>query len=202
MADDRPDYYMSTVIKGFDDPDYVSLACDEHGNLQALLRGSFGGLIRTIAVDNDGVMRANLVAQELTRSITRINQGGALVETFDQTWNTIPALTLFTIEGTGIIYDGWIYVTGGGAHENDTLVLVIDGSEICAATIKSLYEWDITTSGPGALYLIKYDTIFKNFVIGIRGGVTFESAVYLTHKNSQVALFATARGNLLYALYE
>uniref|UniRef100_A0A6H1ZNT6 Uncharacterized protein n=1 Tax=viral metagenome TaxID=1070528 RepID=A0A6H1ZNT6_9ZZZZ len=65
MASGRPDWYSSVAMHGKHNNDYITVNVDELGNMLAKIQGLFGATLKTIAVDTNGIMKANLAVQDL-----------------------------------------------------------------------------------------------------------------------------------------
>lgn len=199
MADDRPDYYLSTVIKGFDDPVYRSVAVDEHGNLLGLLQGHFDSVVKTIAVDADGVMKANLVAQQLTRAITKLSHGEAIRGAWAVTVPALTQLEIFNSDMEGIMYGGFNYLAATADHSADVLEFKIDGNIALQITWRQLNERGLVFPISALMYLLVYDNVFYKYSAGFMGGLTFESNITFNYTNNHGTLGAPLIGNFIYA---
>ena len=196
---DRPDYYTSMVMHGFDDPLYRAVAVDEHGNIQALLRGMFGTLVKTIAVDSDGVMKANLVAQELERAIFRLSYGQAERKSHNAVVGTLTKKKVFEIEGKGIIYGGAVRALGTASHQNNTLEIVVDEKTILSEYISSLNSMRAIFPHSSPIYITGYDTIWDDYAFCFSPGITFDSKFVFYYNNTDPTYGITVDGDIVFA---
>ena len=70
MASGTPDWYSSVAMYGKfaeegEDDKYITVGVDALGNMLALMQGKLDDVYTPIAVDAQGVMRANIILQDL-----------------------------------------------------------------------------------------------------------------------------------------
>jgi len=198
MASGRPDWYSSVAMHGKHDEDYLMVAVDELGNMLAKMQGLFGAELMTLAVDADGIMKANLSVQDLIPLTVRSIYGAGERETYDAAVLSLDTTELINIAGKGVVYGGSIYLDAGAAQGNDIVELWIDGVQVTFMSFNLLMDHEIYSSVAGFLYLTIWDgTLFK-YCVCLCTGITFESSFIIkyteTHGNTP-----TVKSELYYA---
>lgn len=187
MASGRPDWYGSMTLHGrytlAGVDSYKSIAVDEEGNLITLMTGLLEGVYTPIAVDDEGIMRANIVLQDLVPFTVRETYGAPKIWQSVETIDPGPPVVLKTINAKGRLYAGFWYVNEGESHKNDVTLLRMDGMILNTLPVKSLYSYGLWKPGLHPLYCSTYNDHDYKYLVGITPHVTFETQVIMSYEN-------------------
>lgn len=179
MGFDKPDWYTSVILHGWDGTDHLPILVDDKGNLLALMRGSHGLGYKTIEVDDDGAMRANLFVQDLDFLTVRPAYGQAQSKVDSKLCGATATTTLETIPGRGVILGGG--VQWGHLHddlENMELRIDVDGSKLISLSAYELFWWAINKPQMEPIYITRYKPVAPtSFRLEINMGLTFETSI-------------------------
>jgi len=198
MASGRPDWFGTIVAAGKYDDTYLPIALDAKGFITATMKGAYDAVLKTIAVDSDGVMKANIAVQDLATLIMRPKYGAATMEAFSVACPGGQTTTLLTINAMGMIYEGHIYTPTIIGHATDQPKLYIDDALIGDDSYHTLNGRNIIHPQRGSIYLTVFNDKDHRYCVGIGRGNSFESKVELKYYNAG-AEEITVYGNLIYA---
>jgi len=105
MVSGEPDWKRSVRLYGWDGTNIIPCLLDSNGNLIAIIKGDYAGTLKTVAVDDQGRMLANLAAQDLAQVVTRPGLGAR--EHAYMSNVTVPAgesVEIVDVEGSGYFY--------------------------------------------------------------------------------------------------
>jgi len=197
---DRPDWHAQTLIKGSHVGTLTPVAVDALGNLLALMQGSFGGAPKTIATDTNGVMLANLYAQDLAYLKVRPVYGKvqAVYETGKNCPNAAQT-TLISIAGRGALVNSFIGRTAGVDIRNLAVRLVVDGVAIDMFTYGGLDSFGLLKVPGSIMQAVVYDSLHHSYWAMIGPGITFESSLLIAIYNT-IGYDAIMEAYVFYAL--
>jgi len=189
MASGRPDWYSSVAMhgryveEGVTDK-YITVNVDELGNMLALMQGKLNETYTPIAVDAQGIMRANLMLQGLDFLKVRPNYGQAEDETGTRNIGAGTEYSIPTISGRGATLGGFIAATSNDHVSDIEVKILMDTVEIIEAKPTDLYARRLFIPGSAPLTLSKYvDTVQYAFSMTIDKGLTFESTMVIKVNN-------------------
>lgn len=175
MASGRPDWYSSIAMHGKHLTDYVCVAVDAAGNMLGIMQGWDGAALQPIAVDAAGVMKANLVLQDLSFLTVRPAYGSAIgVESYDVIPDSVET-TVFSVVGQGVIYDGLLWTDCSGLPGNVSVRLYVDDNLFIDTLVSNLYNFKAYQGTPFKLILAQYNTVTDDYTIMFNAPITFES---------------------------
>ena len=185
MASGRPDWYSSVAIHGKYGDDYITVNVDELGNMLAKMQGLFGADLKTIAVDTDGIMKANLAVQDI--NVLRVNPSygrayrigsSTMVDSGDN-------IELVTTSGRGIVYGGFWYWGDAASARTAIPMLYIDGDAITISEAYALNTRELTLPGSYPIFLTHYDDTSFRYNVALSMGITFDTALSLHFYHNQ-----------------
>lgn len=189
MASGRPDWYGSMsmhgkyTLAGVDS--YKPLNVDVEGNLLALMTGLLEGVYTPIAVDGEGIMRANLVLQSLPAMTIRPYYTEALITRDVIFADALDFTTLAHIIGRGVVLAGGIRASDPGALEIDMPMLTVDGVLLQNHTFEFLYDNQCWKPESALMHLVHYDVQGNRFCkVDLLPGITFEENITLTYEET------------------
>lgn len=177
MPSGRPDWFGTIVAAGKYDTTYIPIALDVDGFITATMKGKYDtdALLKTIAVDSAGVMKANISVQDLDYMTVRPGYGGADGYGAPITVPTAMLTTLKTVTGRGVIYPSYVRWTAAASRRAVETHLYVDGVSLFVHTAEHLYTRQVFAPGRLPLYVIEYDDDNFSYAVGIQSGITFES---------------------------
>jgi len=179
MSSGRPDWFGTIVAAGKYDDIYIPIALDVDGFITATMKGLYDELLKTIAVDSSGVMKANLSVQDLDFLTVRPAYGevkhlGGITPATKETTTTI-----YTVSGKGVILSGWMQSLAATTSEMLSYELYIDGLLLIYVSpfwVRTRYHY-APENNP--IYLICYDELNFNYIVGVQPKITFETSFQL-----------------------
>lgn len=200
MPSGRPDWFGTIVSAGKYDDTYVPIAVDVSGAILALMKGAHDSVLKTIAVDSDGIMKANLSVQDLDFLTVRPAYGAAEVEAGSQAISYSTTYTVVSISGRGVIYFGWIFTPGATAANQETMEVWVDGVKVLSSDMLTIYQNEMFTPGSGLLYVVGWDREHTRYRVCFTPGLTFEATFELKIKGSYLGITPDYSWNVIYAL--
>lgn len=197
---DRPDWCGQVLIKGMYGTTLTPIAVDVLGNLLALIQGNHLGTPTTIQTDGNGVMLANLYAQDLNYLKVRPIYGqhrigdGPDVHVDDTTWTDVLTLT-----GKGSILQGYFYFYEAFDPALQWFRFSIDGTSFNLLNVAGAYTKTSFGLSATPFYSVAYDPVNNIFLTGIRGPINFETSLVVQAYQSSGSL-KHAYAYLYYAL--
>ncbi|MBA7601425.1 hypothetical protein ES703_08498 [subsurface metagenome] len=158
MASGRPDWYSSVSMHGKFDDKYIAVAVDTLGHMLAKMQGEkLDETLKTIAVDDDGIMKANLAVQTLPAMQVRpfYTELANLMIAKNCETGTLKLLTSHS--GQGIILGGYISTDESVSMSAAKVMLVIDNKEVFDHSFASLEAFGLTSFDIYPVALSKYD---------------------------------------------
>jgi len=141
----------------------------------------------------DWIARTDILLQTLTELIVRQRYGKLHVLSINTLapagWDTI-----IDVSGKGIIYGGWIAFDNDGSYLRQT----VDTGDAVTFSFTILNDYSLSPSALPFFYLLRYDAANSRYVVGLSGGVTFDSSYKLEWYIGLA--YTTARGKIFYAL--
>ncbi len=198
MPSGRPDWFGTIVAAGKYDTTFIPIGLDETGAILALMKGAYDSVLKTIAVDSTGVMKANISVQDLAELIMRPKYGAGTAGDIQVVCSAGTTTTLLTVNAKGMIYWGHLYAPGAVDHQTDQPILYLDESLISSQSFGTLRARRITKPHEGSMYTILFDDTLYDYGVGIGPQHTFESKVELKYNNKS-AESITVFGGLIYA---
>jgi hypothetical protein len=152
----------------------------------AKILGQYGAELKTIAVDANGVMKANLSAQDLDFLRVRPVYGSA-----KRAYSSINCLTgqetsLISITGRGATIGGFGTFNPDSYGIYYQLKLYVDGTLIQDLTVDELQSYNIQDYDRMPIYILRYLMGASNpfeVEFGISPRITFESSIELKFYN-------------------
>jgi len=180
MASGRPDWYSSVAMHGKHNNDYITLAVDDLGNMLAKMTGLFGTTLKTVAVDTDGVMKANLAVQDLARLMVTTTLGPikdiSLYHAFAETGSyTFPAIV-----GKGTIIGGFVGEDPDASHKHCSVQLTVDDDELVGISHYYLDRYKMIHDSGFLFRQLVYDDTGFLYYLGFNTGISFESKLEIT----------------------
>lgn len=197
-------YYIDSFLIITPNPNagnLMDLAVDENGMLLAKMTGEYAGLpARTIAVDKDGVMKANLSAQDLNWLTIRPAYGEAKQFADGKSCPAGQETQILSVSGRGVTYGGYLKWISALETGDMDLRMYIDDVLLFTATFTTLKDDGFDKYGFSPIAMIAYDpdASFK-YVAGISREITFETSLALKVYNPGASAQDVA-GKLYYAL--
>lgn len=199
MASGRPDWYGSMSMHGKCGDEYIAMALNELGHMITEMMGFDGVDLRRIAVDGDGIMKANLVLQEMSPFIIRETYGEPKSFLFNINVAANTTTALKTIIAKGRLYMCWWSIQEGESHKDDIPLLSIDGNTITDYPIKDLWNRRVTRPGLHPIYIHRYDEQDFQYVVGVTPGITFEESVIISYRNVDFVNTCDVKGNVMWS---
>ena len=117
-------------IQGENGGGLVTVAVDAQGRIISLMHGDFGGVIKTIAVDTNGVMKANLVAQDVAKLYAYVTSGKAETLAYEGTTNNMLIADGVMISEHGTILGGYCAMKIAGPAAPYDIEVKVDGDSL------------------------------------------------------------------------
>lgn len=136
-----------------------------------------------IVAQSIGNLEIDIVAQALSEVINRPTYGGANVSIYNDFAPALSATDIISVLGTGMVYGGYFYIADANDHLNDGLGVVIDGTELFAISPNSLLLWGVKSGMNFPLQLAMYRPDLYQYIVLVKGGLTFESSFKLRYHN-------------------
>lgn len=175
MASGRPDWYSNVALSGQYDSTLIPVLVDSDGHLISLMKGQYDTTLKTIATDDNGIMKANLAAQDLLQVTVVPIFGIATRITGNMTIDTDDEVSLFSVEGKGTIYSGYVYWICTNTSWNNAVNLYIDDDLFASVLPSTCITRGLYNSESSVLYLLYSDNYYKReHAIGVRSGITFD----------------------------
>jgi len=175
MASGRPDWYGSMSMHGKFGDLYKPVAVDAEGNLIATMYGGAPGARHYIAVDDDGIMKANLALQEAAFLTVRPAYGSAQKHSFIRVVFDDDETQLFEIEGQGVVYDGLIFTNAGDTPNSFVYRLYVDDVQILNMNAQDILFYGFTGLNKFPMSMSVYDTTDHKYYSVLNSIITFES---------------------------
>lgn len=169
---------------------------DKDGMLQAKMCSYYAGILRPIAIDQNGIMKANLSVQDLDRLVVRTSHG-ACASSYDSDSYDAGSTTTISLSGQGILLGGFVGVLGVASRSGSYVTLTIDGTALQTLSFTYLNSWGLNNMYAAPVYSLKFDDTNFYYCVGLPYGYTFESSV--TVKIYLLEGSATVTSLLLYA---
>jgi len=188
MASGRPDWYSSVAMHGKfaeegEDDKYIAVSVDELGNMLALMQGKLNETYTPIAVDDQGIMRANIMLQGLPSLTIRPFYTESKWENRSIHLDPNETDTIWTIPGQGIIHGGVFWCDPTDYHDSSIWYIDIDEVTISQFRLNNLQNYAIYSPVGFPLYILK-DNPTENLIrIGIQPGLTFEDSIVFRAHN-------------------
>jgi len=179
MATGRQDWSISALVKGLYGTTLVPLGLTADGYMVALIMGDYAGALKTVATDADGLLLTNISKQGLDFLRVRpvygeLKRAFAIVSVPGTNVNT----TLVSVAGRGALLGGIInWAAGAGGVGN--IVMYVDGAEIVDCSVGWLNNFLIGPTVDFPICVVKYDATTPEYVVGIKGGTTFEQSLII-----------------------
>jgi len=184
MGFDKPDWYTSVILHGKHDSDHLPILVDEFGNLLSLMKGAYNSALKTIAVDGDGIMKANIAVQDIAGLTVR--EGFGSPHRLDTTMALDPGETGYMegIEGRGTIYWGRLWLEAGASHKADTIKGYLDETLVSDVTWVEMSDWGLIPIWINLFGLVQYDDAKYQYRMGIKPLTPFDEYFDLTYINN------------------
>jgi len=183
MASGRPDWYGSMTMHGKYGDEYISVALNSLGHMIAEMMGWDGVDLQRIAVDGDGVMKANLWLQELPFMTVRPAYGSAVRDAGSMDIPSGVETELFAVTDQGVLSSGMFWVSEAASRKNMAIRIKVDDVLVFDNQYLDLYHHrNFDTSG-FLMGLSRYDDQNFEYVMMLQRNLTFETniKVYCYH---------------------
>jgi len=201
MASGRPDWYSSVAMHGKHNNDYITLAVDNLGNMLAKMTGLFGTTLKTIAVDTNGIMKANLSVQDLPALKVRPRYGTIGYKALSRDH---PGMETWTSEinivGTGYILGGYLRHYAAVSHKTCYVEMIVDGVAYPTLTFAGLNDFLLNSYDKNPIYEIKFDDTNFEYLVGFPYAWTFESTFVV--KVYEAVGAGGTRGGFFYSIFK
>ena len=141
----------------------------------------------------DYTAKTDVVLQTLSELIVRNRYGTLKVREI----NTLAPSgweTEINVAGKGIIYGGWMAFDNSSAYLRQT----VDGGPAVSFSFALLLGYSLDKTAIPFFYLLKYDDVKRQYVVGLSPGVTFDVS-YKLERYIHVP-YTTVRAQIFYAL--
>lgn len=180
MPTGRPDWFGTIVAAGKYDTTFIPIGLDESGAILALMKGAYGSFLKTIAVDENSVMKANLSVQDLDFLTVRPAYGKSIRATNTIACDAEDTTILKTIEGRGVIIAGFFRWSHTASAKDLYCVLKIDDTVLDGESPLTLVNFEGYNPGFMPMYLVEYDEYDCHYNVAISPLLTFETSVEIS----------------------
>ncbi len=184
MASGRPDWFGTIVAAGKYDTTFIPIGLDETGAILALMKGAYDSVLKTIATDSNGIMKANLAVQDLAEITVRTKYGTADRKQGQTSVSPSTTTSLFTISGKGMIYCGHIATGPSQSQSGDILKIYGDGDLLFTQSFYQMYTRKMFKNGDNLLYLTKYDDTDYSYVVCATSFITYEASFEVRYQEA------------------
>lgn len=181
---DRPDWYSNVALSGQYDSTLVPVAVDVDGNLLSVMKGLFGAVLKTIAVDGDGVMKANLAVQDLERLVMRTSYGPVESASLVHMFGGVGRYDIVDLVGKGSILGGWVRHPTAVSHSNCAIEITLDGTSLGYPNFWFMNILNIVKMYDASCHLLYYDDEGFDYVLGFPYGWTFDTSLKITFREN------------------
>lgn len=178
---DYPDYNVAAILKGTYAGDPKAIAVDVNGYMIAMLSALFGGNPTNLQCDASGNIKINLDAQDLAELINRNKFGTATRGLTTIVCAGSSSTGIFNIYGKGYCYGLLLYIADADVSILDTITCYLDYNIIFEPTWQNLKTMDLTTSLYTPAHLMVYDVTTPYFSAAFLTGYTFETHIGLKY---------------------
>ncbi len=118
----------------------------------------------------------SILAQQASELNTRWKFGAAFKAEGEGTISPLATTTLITITGTGMLYGGFLHISGSASLKDGIPRLAIDGQIISAESWIDINDRNLNVENSLPIYLRKYDNTNFKYTAAFSQGITFESS--------------------------
>ena len=180
MASGRPDWFGTIVAAGKYDTEYKAIELDESGAILALMKGAYDSILKTIAVDENNVMKANLSVQDLDFLTVRPAYGQSRHSSGTKTVPSGTLTDLISINGRGVVYGGTISLTSYATRKESVINISIDYVIMQSWEFEELHNVKVYPGISNPLVLCQYDDNNYNYAVFLPLPLTFETQVKIS----------------------
>lgn len=198
MASGRPDWYSSIAMHGKHLTDYVCVAVDAAGNMLGIMQGWDGAALQPIAVDGAGVMKANLVLQDLSFLTVRPAYGSAIRVADGIAVPDSVETELWLVNHQGALIDGIVYALGDPDYRHVYLRIRIDGNLVLDNTFQEIMTFGASGRSSFRMSMI-YFALVGSYVAGFNQKLTFETS-FSIHAYHELGADVAVNWDCCYAL--
>lgn len=220
---DFPDYYLPTVLKGWNGTehrtlrtidDYLAarmmgwdgetlrtLKVLESGELYATIKAVFDEALTSVQCDVDGNLTLNVKAQDLAELVSRPRYGDVGRFVYSHAVTANDSTLIGEVAGRGQIYGGALYLDAAASQRADYVRLLVDDFWLPQMTFEDMMTYGMTEEVLTPSFLLCYDEVNFIYSIGITGGITFEEYFKLYYVETQ-GKTPTINAHVTYALVE
>ena len=134
-----------------------------------------------ILAQSVGDIHINVSGQDLAQIINRPTYGQGIRNDFGKTVAAGTTETLFTINGTGIVYGGHLSCVSTISKVSDRFKFIVDGETVNDYTWSKMLDRRIIQPGNCDFNLTKYDQTAFYYVCLFPKDMTFESGLTMTY---------------------
>lgn len=91
-------------------------------------------------------------------------------------------ISLFTVNGKGVIYGGLVHVDYASTQKTALLLLYVDGDLIGFMSFAELVKLNAVASNQYPFYIIQYDDVNFIYCVAFSDGTTFDSSVEMRYR--------------------
>lgn len=175
MPTGRPDWYSNVALSGQYDTTLIPVIVDSDGHILAAMKGDYAGALKTVAVDTNGIMKANLFVQDLAELITRPKYGEGQQAARNAAVNASDFTDLANIDGRGILYGGTVRLQTTTDQYQDFVYVYIDGNAYQWKAFVNMNRFGFIRPDAPTLVLTCYDRVHYEFACTLPGNITFET---------------------------
>jgi hypothetical protein len=122
----------------------------------------------------------NISAQRTAHITQRPKYGAAQSLIFDAALTPSGITTLGTVLARGIIYGGYIYISGAAIDDGDIFNLTIDTVLVFTLDWGVIKGAALSKNHSQYLYMINNDTVLNRYTLGFSSDITFESSLVIS----------------------
>lgn len=186
MASGRPDWYSSVAMHGKFDDKYIGIAVDIAGHMLAKMQGEkLDETLKTIAVGDDGIMKANLAVQDLMPLRVMPFYGGAERDGTSVGVEDSHDTRLKLVTATGVILGGFWHWHDDGSAKDGLCSLHVDDKVIATMYCDGLHGKGIDDPESYPIFVTQYDDMTWYYTVCLTKGIPFERNVALYFYHTQ-----------------
>lgn len=176
----------------------VNLAAQDSNITVDLAAQSLANMDVDINAQSVGNIDIDVVSQTLGELINRPKYGGGLVASWTANVAASTNQTLFTVNGTGMLYGGFVNSVAASTHKVDEVYVYVDGNLLFYSSFQNLLNMGLCSPVVLPVYLKTFNDVAFVYTVGFMYGVTFESSIQVKYYN-KTGSSTYVTGKMIYA---
>lgn len=131
----------------------------------------------------DWETQVNISGQELSAVLARTYLGYSSESSSTKAVGVGETIDILELSTSGIVLGGYIEISGGESRISDEFSLGLDYHSSKQWKLTTLLGLSITVPGVSHMYLIKYDNINFDYVVGFSPGRVFDESLIVRYVN-------------------